>query len=217
MNATDRFLMNHVDMNPPELIIWLNDAATLQEAHPRISAEKDHWVPGAQQFREHKETISREWEKAGSLNVTWTKELEAATAAALEDVNINANYLVLRAKHAKDESWLHNNGYNWREKSKKSYDRTVSMVALSLRLKNGPEIGEVTAAWGKDSGAGSYQLQFCKGIPQGEESFVDQGFYKRIRAVVGNLERACWYYFRVRSIGNNMTSPWSEAVGIIVT
>lgn len=217
MNAADRFLMNQADMDPPELMMWLDDAATLQAAHPKISTQKDGWVPGAPQFKEHKENIAREWQKALALNLDSTRELEEVTAAALEDVNTNANYLVLRAKQEKDEAWLHNNGYKAKEKAKRIYDRGVSAAALVVRAKNGPSVAEVAVSWDKDPGAGSYQLQFCKGHPQGEESYVDYGYLKKVRAVIGNLERASWYYFRVRSIGNNETGPWSEPFGIIVT
>lgn len=216
MSASDIFVMNHADMAPPELMTWLDDAAILQAAHVKISTQKDGWVPGAPQFKEHKENIEREWQKASALNLDTTKELEEATAAALNDVNTNASYLVLRAKHEKDEAWLHNNGYQTKEKTKRIYDRGVSTAALVLRAKNGPNVAEVTVSWEKDPGAGSYQLQICKGHPQGEESYVDYGYLRKVRAVIGNLERACWYYFRVRSIGNNEIGPWSEAVGIIV-
>lgn len=217
MNATDKLVMNHAEMDPPELMLWLDDAATLQAAHQKISTQKDKWVPGADEFRERKRVIAKELEKAAALNLTTTKELEEATAATVADVNINANYLVLRAQHEKDESWLHNSGYQLKEKPKRIYDRAVSAVALLLRLKNGPNIGEVTVSWDKDPAAGAYQLQFCKGHPKGDESFGDFGILTRVRTVAGNLDRASWYYFRVRSIGNNETGPWSEPVGIIVT
>lgn len=217
MNAADKFLMNQQDMSPPEFMLWLEDTATLQAANPKISTEKDAWVPGPFQFLGHKENIAREWNKATAQNVDTTKELEEAIAVALDDVYINAAYLVLRAKHGKDEAWLHNNGFQWKEKGKRIYDRGVSAEALPLRAKNGPNIGEVTLNWDKDLGAGSYQLQICKGHPQGEESYVDHGFLKKVRVVIGSLERASWYYFRVRSIGHNETGPWSESVGIIVT
>jgi hypothetical protein len=217
MNAAERFIMNHADMNAPELMMWLEDAATLQAAHPKISVQKDEWVPGAPQFREHKDTISRELEKASALNLATTRELEEATAAAVEDVNINASYFVLRAKHEQDDAWLHNNGYQWKEKARRNYGKAVSVDALALRAKNGPNIAEVTVSWDKDPGAGSYQLQVCKGHVQGEDSFLDHGYFKKVRTVIGNLERASWYYFRVRSVGHNETGPWSEPVGIIVT
>lgn len=217
MNAADRFHMNQADMDPPEFAMWLDDTATLQAAHTKISTQKDEWVPWAPQFRGHKEAISKEWEKAVAMNVATTKELEEATAAALEDVYINASYLVLRAKHEKDDAWLHNNGYQLKEKVKRTYDRGVSSVPLVPRVKNGPNIAEVTVSWERDPGAGSYLLQICKGHPQGEESYADYGYLKKVRTVVGNLERACWYYFRVRSIGNNESGPWSEPVSIIVT
>ncbi|QWV96388.1 fibronectin type III domain-containing protein [Geomonas nitrogeniifigens] len=217
MSVFDKFVMNHADMDPPELVLWLDDAATLQAAHPKISTQKDGWVPGADQFRGHKEAISREWERATALNQLTTKELDAVISAALEDVHINASYLVLRAKHEKDDAWLHNNGYQPKEKTKRTYDRSVGSVALMLRAKNGPNIGEVTLIWVRDPGAGSYLLQICKGHPQGEESYADYGYLKKVRTVVGNLERASWYYFRIRSIGNNELGPWSEPVAIIVT
>lgn len=217
MNAADRFLMNHAEMAPPDLMLWLEDAATLQAAHEKISALTEDWVPWAPHFRARKEAIARELQNAAAQNLTTTKALEEVTAATVEDVIINANYLVLRARREKDDAWLHNNGYQWKEKPTRVYDRAVSAIASLLRLKNGPNISEVTVSWDKDPGAGSYQLQICKGHPQGDESFGDYGFFKKVRVVAGNLERASWYYFRVRSIGNNEAGPWSEPVGIIVT
>lgn len=217
MNAADRFQMNHAAMAPQQLATWLDDAATLQTAHNKISTEIDQWVPWSPHFRSHKAHIESELQKALALNVRTTKELQAAIAAAIEDVNINAAYLVIRAKCEKDEAWLHNNGYVMKEKPKRMGVRGVSLSGLVIRAKNGPKIGEVTVIWDKDPGAGSYQLQMCKGHPQGEESFEDYGYLKRVRTIIGNLERANWYYFRVRSVGNNETGPWSEPIGIIVT
>ncbi|MBJ6751503.1 fibronectin type III domain-containing protein [Geomonas anaerohicana] len=217
MSLLGTILMNHAEMAPPELILWLDDAATLQAAHTKINTLMDAWVPGTTKFREHKEAIARELEKANALNVSTTKELDAAVAAALEDVHTNASYLVLRAKHEKDDSWLHNNGYQPKEKAKRGHDRSVSASILGLRAKNSPNIAEVSLSWDKDLAAGSYQLQICKGHPQGEGSFEDYGFLTKVRVVIGNLERASWYHFRVRSIGHNEFGPWSEAVGIIVT
>lgn len=216
MNAADRYHMNHADMEHPELMRWLEDTATLQDAHAELG-KKDDWVPGSPQFRQHKDTLSKELDRAAAMNVPTTKELEEAHAAAVADIDINANYIVLRARHEKNDAWLHHNGYQPKEKTKRNYDKVVSAIALLLRLKNGPNIGEVTVIWDKDSAAGSYQLQICKGVPQGEESYADLGYYRKIRTVVGNLERASWYYFRVRSIGNNEIGPWSEPVGIVVT
>ena len=217
MNAADRFQMNHASMAPSQLATWLDDAATLQEAHSKISTQIDQWVPWSPQFRSHSKIIESELQKALALNVRTTKGLQAATAAALDDVHINATYLVIRAKKENDDSWPHNNGYTLKEKAKRVYDRMVSLFGLGLRVKNGPKIGEVTVSWDKDPGAGSYQLQICKGHPQGEESYEDYGLLKKVRTVVGNLERASWYYFRVRSVGNNEHGPWSEPVAIIIT
>ncbi|MBU5614491.1 fibronectin type III domain-containing protein [Geomonas azotofigens] len=217
MSVPDKFEMNHEEMDPPTLIIWLDDAATLQAAHVKISCIKDDWVPWSPHFKAHKEAISRALERAAALNLDHTEEVDAAVAAALEDVNINASYLVLRAKQEKDETWLHNNGYQLKGKLKRVYDRPVSAAALVIRAKNGPEIGEITLTWDKDLAAGSYQLRICKGHPQGDESYVDYSFLKKVRVVIGNLERASWYHFRIRGIGHNQTGPWSEPVGIIVT
>lgn len=217
MNASDTFQMNHADMDHPELVLWLEDAATLQAAHPLISVKKDEWVPGSTQFWQHKEAISKQWEAAQAANQESTKELEEAIAAALADININAGYLKLRAKHENNDAWLHNNGYQPKERTKRNFDKAVRAVALLLRLKHGPGPGAVSVNWDRDPAAGTYQLQICKGHPQGEESFVDQGHFKKVRAVIKNLDRASWYHFRVRSIGNNEVGQWSEPVGIIVT
>ncbi|GFO54237.1 hypothetical protein GMSM_12440 [Geomonas sp. Red276] len=217
MNASDRFVMNHREMSPMDLMLYLEDTATLQDAHPKISVEKDGWVPGAPEFRQHKQRIAKELENAAALKVSTTKELEEARAAAVEDIMINADYMVLRARQSKDDSWLHNNGYQMKDKLKRSLNRMISAIALVLRVKNGPGKGEVTVSWDKDPVAGSYQLQFCKGEPQGDESYADHAYCTKVRTVISNLDRANWYYFRGRSIGHNETGPWSDPVGIIVT
>lgn len=217
MSASEKLVMNHAEMDPPQLVLWLGGAATLQAAHAKISALEEKWVPWAPHFMAHKEAISREWERALALNVPTTKELDATVAAALEDVHINASYIVLRARQEKDDAWLRDNGYQPKEKPKRVYDRSVSADALGVKAKNGPEIGDVTLTWERDPGAGSYQLQICKGHPQGEESYGDYGYLTKVRTVISNLERASWYYFRIRSIGNNEFGPWSEPTSIIVT
>lgn len=217
MNPADRFVMNHASMAPPQFVTWLDDAATLQAAHIKISTLMDSWVPTSPQFRDHKENIESEWQKALALNLRTTKGLQMATAAAVEDVYINAAYLVIRAKNDRDETWLYNNGFTLKEKTKRVYARPVSLFGHVLRVKNGPQIGEVTVSWDKDPGAGSYQLQICKGHPQGEESFEDYGQLTLVRTIIAKLERANWYYFRVRSVGNNEYGPWSEPVAIIIT
>lgn len=217
MQASDRLLLNQADMDPPELILWLGDASTLQRGHALISTKMDEWVPGPTRFDEHKAKIAKCLEDAAALKLETTDELEEAVSDAVEDITINANYLALRARHDKNDAWLHNSGHHQKEKPKRNYNKMVSMIASLLAAKNGPGMGEVTLSWDKDPAAGSYQLQICKGTPRGEDSWTDQGYFTKVRTVINNLERGGWYYFRVRSIGNNQTGPWSETVEIIVT
>jgi len=216
MLASDVYLMQHTKMSFDELIPWLLSTAILQEAHHFHGANWPDWVPGAGKFREHADILSRSVKAAGNRDREMVRARDQAHAEALLSINLNANYIVMRALHEKNESLCQNVGYVLRTKTKRHFGTSVRNTPLPLTLKNGPDPGTVIVRFEKDHAAGSYQLQICKGEPVGEESWGDQGIYKSCRIVVGNLERANWYYFRVRSHGDNQTSPWSPTVGIIV-
>lgn len=68
----------------------------------------------------------------------------------------------------------------------------------------------------RDPGAGVYEVQFCKGAPAGEESWQVLGNFRKVKIFTPDLERAGWYYFRVRSHGDNETNPWSYPADAIV-
>jgi len=216
MFAANAFLMECAKMNHMELISWLLDTATLQEAHPFHSVNWPDWVPGASNFRQHAAVLSSTGKAAENKDRGKVKERDQEHADTLLSISLNANYIVMRSIHEKDESLLHNVGYVLKNKTKKSNGTSISNTPLALKIKTGPDPGSVTVRFEKDMAAGSYQLQICKGEPVGEESWGDQAYYKGRRVTVSNLDRASWYYFRVRSHGNNTTSPWSAPVGIIV-
>ena len=219
MLLTDVYTMHSAKMSCTELVPWLLDTATLQEAHPFHSTNWPDWVPGAKKLREHAESLSVAVKAAENKDKEKTRERDQMHADTLLDITLNASYIVMRWHHEKDESLLHNVGHQLKEKTatKKSSGHTsVKSTPLVLWVKNGPDISSVSVRFEKDPAAGSYQLQICKGEPIGEESWGDYCFHKSCRAIVRNLDRASWYYFRVRSHGNNETSPWSAPVGIIV-
>ena len=218
MLATHEFHMtNFPKMNFIALTTWLLDAATLQEAHPFHSANWPDWVPGAIKFRKHADSLTSAVKAAENMDREKAKVRDQEHADALLSIKLNANYIVMRSHHEKDESLLHNVGYVLKDKTKKSSGPTsVSSTPLVLKIKNGPDKGAVTITFERDPAAGLYQLQICKGDPISEESWGDYSFPKGCRVVASNLDRASWYYFRVRSHGDNETSPWSCPVGIIV-
>jgi hypothetical protein len=216
MLATDPFLMNYWKMSCPELIPWLLDTATLQEAHPFHRNNWPNWVPGWAEFRKHAESLGNAVKAAENKDREKVKERDQLHAEVLESITMNANYIVMRSRHEKDEGLLHNTGYVLKEKTKRNSGASIKDTPLDLKVKAGPEPGSASVRFGKDPAAGSYQLNICKGKPAGEESWADQGIYKSCRVTIQNLERASWYYFRVRSHGNNQASPWSAPVGIIV-
>ena len=217
MEASKKFVVPCTKTSYSELIPWLLDAATLQEAHPFHGTDWPGWVPGASRFREHADLLAFAVKAAENMDREKVKERDQAHADTLLSVNLNATYIVMRWHHEKDESLLHNAGYQLRENTKKGSVRiSIRKTPLDLKAKNGPGPGSTTLIYSKDPAAGIYQLQLCKGVPVGEGSWGDYGFNKSCRVVVSNLDRASWYYFRVRSQGDNETSPWSAAVGIII-
>jgi hypothetical protein len=217
MSANEYFVMNFSKMGRQELITWLLGTAVLQEKHTFHGTSMPDWVAGPDHFRRHAANLSDLDKAAENKDTQKMKQREEEFAATLLSIENNATYVVLRAKSANDESLLHGMGYEVKEKAKRTYQHiSVSRLPLPLKAERAGD-GSIRLTIQKDPGAGTYQVQFCKGEPKGEDSWADYANFRTVRPLIENLDRAAWYYFRVRSHGDNETSPWSVAVGIIVT
>lgn len=211
------FVMNHfAEMTYHELNGWLLGTATKQEQHPFHGKNTPDWVAGASRLRGHAEALTQKEEAAKHKDILAVKERDLERAATMESIHFNASYIVMRARYENDETLLHNTGYELKEQTKRSHASIpIAKLPLKVTVKRGDK-GSAVLTIERDPGAGLYQVQFCKGAPAGEESWQDLGNFKKVRIAVTDLERSGWYYFRVRSHGNNETSPWSIPVDIIV-
>lgn len=217
MLSNSVFAMPFTKMKYPALTTWLLDTATLQEAHPFHGVNWPEWVAGKKEFRAFAATFPISVQAAENRDREKLRDRDLIHREILTSIDINANYIITRAHYEKDESLLHNSGYMFKEMRKKYLTlASVSNVPLILKVKTGPDKGEVTLKFEKDTAAGLYLFQLCKGEPAGEESWRDGGTSKNCQTVVRMLDRANWYYFRFRAQGNNECTPWSEPVGIIV-
>lgn len=217
MFNNDIYLMPFAKMSIPELSTWLLGTAALQEKNPFHGTTMPDWVPAWARFRQHADALINFSKAAENKDIARAKERDDEQAAALLSININACYIVMRAKHENNDGLLHDMGYEFKEKAKKVHvSNAISQLPMILRLKRGSDPGSVVVIFQMDPAAGLYQLQMCKGEPAGEGSFEDAGNFKTIRNIINNLERASWYYFRGRGHGNNESGPWSAPVGIIV-
>ena len=212
------FIMSHfADMSHHALVGWLLDAATKQEQHPYHGKNTPEWVAGSARFREHAAALSQKEEAAKYKYIQAVKDRDLERAATLESIHFNACYIVMRARHENNEGLLHNVGHELKEKSKRTHAPVpISSLPLKVTAKRGDQPGSAVLTIERDPGAGVYEVQFCKGAPTGEESWQPLGNFKKVRIFIPNLERAGWYYFRIRSHGDNETSPWSIPVDIIV-
>lgn len=217
MFAAKTFSMSIFATMPiPEVVPWLFDAATLQQAHHFHGPNWSDWVPGAARFRQHAVELTEGMEAAKNKDREKVRELEEKHAETLLSIHLNANYIAMRSIYEKDESLLHNVGYILKDQNSKKEKLAALKSQMHLKVKN-RGTGTVTIYFERDPAAGLYRLQVCKGEPSGEESWLDGGLHKGCRVVVSDLDRASWYYFRGRSHGDNQTGPWSQPVGIIVT
>jgi hypothetical protein len=217
--AQSFFLMNHSIMPIPDLALWLDDTATLQEAHSYHGQNWPDWMPGPRRFREHASALIKGQEAAKNKDRQKVRELEEEHARALMSIHINANYIVMRSILENNDRLLHNVGYVLKEQGRKSYGvpQSLKLEPMVIKVKRGPEDGSIVVTFTRDPAAGLYHLQICKGEPTGEDSWGDYGLHKGCRVIVYGLDRASWYYARGRSQGDNETGPWSQPVGIIVT
>lgn len=211
------FAMNHfVMMSHHALVGWLLDTAAKQET---LDLFKDHpeWVAGPLRFRQHASALSQKEEAAKYKDTQAMKERDLERMATLESINNNACYVIMWARHQNDETILHHVGHEVKEKTKRVHaPASVSAQPLKVTVKRGDQPGSVVLSVERDPGAGIYQVQLCKGVPTGEDSWQNLGNFRKVRIFISDLERAGWYYFRIRSIGDNETSPWSAPVDIIV-
>jgi len=213
------FVMNHfADMSHHALVGWLLDAATKQELHPYHGKNTPDWVAGPARFRQHATVLSQKEEAAKFKDTQALKERDLERAATFDSININACYIVMRAFQENDETLLNNVGHDLKEKTKRAHSHSVpiSTSPLKVTAKRGDQPGSIVLTIERDPGAGVYEVQFCKGPPTGEESWQGFGNFKKVRIFIPGLDRAGWYYIRVRSHGDNETSPWSIPIDIIV-
>jgi hypothetical protein len=217
MFTNDIYLMPFAKMSIPELSTWLLGTAALQEKNPFHGTTMPDWVPAWEKFRQHSESLINLAKAAENKDTSKVKARDEELAAALLSININACYIVMRAKHENNDELLHDMGYEFKEKTKRTHASiSLSQSPMILRVKRGSDPGSVIVIFQGDPAAALYQLQICKGEPAGEESYKDGGAYKGLRNVIPNLEGASWYYFRGRTHGDNESGPWSAPVGIIV-
>jgi len=204
-------------MSHHALVGWLLDTATKQEDHDFHGKNTPEWAAGPPRFRGHATALSQKEDAAKYKDTQAGRDRDLERAATLESIHFNASYIIMRARHENDESLLHNVGYELKEKTKRHHASvSVSKQSLKVTAKRGDQQGSVVITIERDPGAGLYEVQICKGAPAGEESWQALSNSKKVRIFVPNLERSGWYYFRVRSHGDNETSPWSIPVDIIV-
>jgi len=204
-------------MSHHALVGWLLDTATKQEEHPTLFKDAPPWVAGPARLRQHAAALAQKEDAAKYKDIQAVKERDSERAATLESIHSNAACIIMKARFENDESLLYNNGHEVKERSKKGHTPIpISSHPLKVVAKRGDEPGTVVLTIERDPGAGVYEVQFCKGVPTDEESWQIFGSFKKCRIFIDHLERAGWYYFRVRSHGDNEWSPWSLPVDIIV-
>ena len=220
MFSNDVFLMPFNKMSVPELATWLLGTAALQEKNPFHGTTMPDWVPAWGRFRQHADSLNILGKAAENKDTAKMKARDDEQAATLLSININACYVIMRAKHENNDELLKDMGYEIKEKTKKAHaihgGMSLSQLPMILKVKRGPDPGSVVVTFQADPAAGLYQLQWCKGVPAGEESFGNEASYKNLRNILRGLESASWVYFRGRSHGNNESGPWSAPVGIVV-
>jgi len=217
MFTNDIFIMYFHKMTIPELTTWLLGTASLQEKHPFHGTTMPEWIPAWEKYRQHAECLTIASKEAENKDVAKGKVRDDEHAATLLSINTNACYVIMRAKHEKNDELLHGMGYEIKEKTKKPHvSNSVSSLPMILTVRRGPVPGSAVINFQKDPAAGLYQLKFCKGEPTREESYGEPVGYKSTRVVIENLDRASWYYFSGRCHGNNEVGPWSAPVGIII-
>jgi hypothetical protein len=206
------------NMRTHELIGWLLDTAGKQEKEAIFGEDRPEWVAGPPEFRNHASALSQKSDAAKNKDIQLMKEFDQERSAALTSIHMNAAYLVMRAHHGQDNGILLGKGYDLKERTKKTRSASPSVLdhPLKLTARRGDKVGSAVLSVERDPGAGVYHLQFCIGAPTGEESWQDLGSFKKVRIFLDNLQRASWYYFRVRSQGDNEVGPWSTPVDLII-
>lgn len=213
------FQMNHfATMSHHALVGWLLDAATKQEKHRYwLAGDAPNWAVGPARFREHAAALSQKEEAAKDKGIQAIRDRDLELEAIFESIHNNAAFFIMKARYENDPSALEGIGHQFKDNTKKPHLHVpISSLPLKVTVKRGDEPGSIVVTIERDPGAGIYQVQICKGKPTGEESWLDHGNFKKVRVTIPGLERAGWYYIRVRSIGDNEASPWSAPVDIIV-
>lgn len=205
----------------PQLNITLLTIADCLERHHFFKDNWEHYVPGPSNFRGHASELAELSPAAerGDSDVKAARE-EARLRAELS-IHVAADYMVIRAVEQKNPALLHDTGIPLKVKPTNKNGKAVSAASVQIILTVshlGKEPGVALLKGKHIRNGGPYHLQFCKGEPVSEQSWINSdGHYKTCgRIVLRNLESANRYYFRIRSDGPDGPGPWSQAVCLVI-
>ncbi|HNU56620.1 MAG TPA: fibronectin type III domain-containing protein [Flavobacteriales bacterium] len=87
---------------------------------------------------------------------------------------------------------------------------------LKLRARISEQVGEARLDWGTTRGAAIYVVEQNGASPDEESAWKQVAETTRIRHTVSGLTSAKEHWFRVRAIGTNGRSPWSDVARTLV-
>lgn len=87
---------------------------------------------------------------------------------------------------------------------------------LKLRARISDQVGDARLDWGTTRGAAIYVVEHNGTSPEDESAWKQVAETTRIRHTVSGLASAKEHWFRVRAIGTNGRSPWSDVARTLV-
>ncbi|GFO54161.1 hypothetical protein GMSM_11680 [Geomonas sp. Red276] len=203
----------------PQMITTFITTGTGLKKHSFFGTEGNWpaWLEGADHYLSYADKLRVLDADYRAGNKTKKTELELVREQAAFNYQLGGQYITMRAYELRNPALLLDTFPLKATGNKVSPTADVYGVDIHLTAKNGSSGQAILRGHHMPKG-GPYQVQFCKGNPASEDSWITmpEHYLTCGKIVVSNLDPVSMYYFRIRHNGPNGPGPWSQPISLII-
>lgn len=203
----------------PQMITMFLTTGTSLKNHSFFGVEGNWpvWLEGATHYEGYADSLRVLDDAVRAGNKTKKAELDLVRGRAAFNYQLGGQYVTMRAYEMGNPDLLLGTFPFKAVATKVAGATDVYAIGIVLTAKNGSR-GEAVLRGHHIPKGGPYQVQYCKGNPTSEDSWVTlpEHYLTCGKIIVTNLDPVSLYYFRIRHNGPKGPGPWSQPVSLII-
>jgi len=203
----------------PQMVTTFISTATSLKSHSFFGIEGNWpgWLQGAPQYLSYADNLRVLDDAYRAGNKTKKAELDLVRRRAAYNYQLGGHYVTMRAYEMGNPDLLLDTFPLKPLATKFSSAADIYTMQIVFTAKNGSR-GEAVLRGHHVVKGGPYQVQYCKGSPSSEDSWVTlpEHYLTCGKIIVNNLDPVSLYYFRIRHNGPKGPGQWSQPVSLVI-